>query len=139
MGDRVGPDVERIVILGFVDPDAPQYDRRVVPVLQHHLFHVLTGDVLPGFVSDMLPARDLGKDQESQLVAGVDEGLGLRIMGSPDDRAAELFLEDPGVFPLQGVADGISDVRIALVSVETSHNDSFAVEIESVRLEADRP
>ena len=46
--------------------------------------------------------------------------------------------QDTGIFPLQGIADGISDVRIALVSVETSHDDSFAVEIESVRLEADR-
>ena len=75
MGDRVCARVELIVVLRLVDAHAPEDDGWMVAILQDHLLDVLTGDVLPGRISDMLPAGDLGKDQKSQFIAGIAEGL----------------------------------------------------------------
>ena len=88
MSNAVCLGVEFIVILRLVDPHAPQNDRRMVTVLQYHFFGMFAGNLLPGFIAYMLPARDLGKYQQAQFITGIDEGLCLRIMGSPHRIAA---------------------------------------------------
>ena len=100
MGLRIGFDVEIVVIGAFVDAHTPEDDGGMIPVLQHHLPGVLNGLLLPVFVTDMLPAGDLRKHQQSQTVTLVDKMLALGIVGGPDDDTAQLLLQDPGILPL---------------------------------------
>ena len=111
----------------------------MIAVLKHHLLHLPAGDVLPRAVSYMLPARYLGEDQKTHFVAGVDEGLGLRIVGGPDRVASELLLEDPGVFYLKAVRNCITDVGVALMPVQSAHEGLSAVQVETVCFETGSP
>src|SRR3954451_21390889 len=55
---RSGARIEIVIVLRFVDADAPQYDRRTVPVAANHAAHIVNGHLLPAFVADMLPPWD---------------------------------------------------------------------------------
>ena len=101
MGQLVGAAVEFVVIHRLVDPDAPEDDGGVVPVLGHHLLDVADGQALPGASADVLPARDLREDQEADLVAPVHKMLGLRVMGGPDGVEPSSFFRIR-VQPLRG-------------------------------------
>ena len=83
-----------MIVFGFVDAYSPQDDRRMVPVATNHAPNVIDGDVLPGLVPDVLPARDLFQDQKADFVAGVKEMARLRIMRSTGDVALELVPQD---------------------------------------------
>ena len=50
----------------------------MVPVATDHAPHIVDGDLLPGFVSDVLPARDLFQNQKAEFVAGIKEMTRLR-------------------------------------------------------------
>ena len=63
--------------------DAPKNYRRMIAVLPDHLFYVLFDLLLPLLSSQMLPAGDLREHQEPHTVAGLNEVVALRIMGSP--------------------------------------------------------
>ena len=73
VGQGVGAGVEVVVVARLVDAHAPENDGRVVPVAADHAADVVDGDVLPGKIADVLPAGNLFEDQESDLVAGVEE------------------------------------------------------------------
>jgi hypothetical protein len=135
MGNPVRFRIEGIVVLRLVDADAPQKDRRMIPVLQDHFPEVRAGSLLPFFIADVLPAGELREDQKADLVAAVDERLGLRIMRGTDGIAAELVFQDIGIFPLQAVRHGIADVGIGLMTVEAAQADLLSVQIKAVRPE----
>ena len=61
MGCRVGKLIHRIIILRFVDPHTPHKNRRMIAVLCHHILSILYSLRFPGFIADVLPARNLCK------------------------------------------------------------------------------
>ena len=117
----VGARVEGVVVLALVDPHAPEHDRGMVAVLRHHLAHVLHGLVDPLLVADMLPAGDLGKDQQTAAVALVDEEAALRIVGGAHGGELQLLGEDARVLALQAFGRGVADIGPALMAVEPAH------------------
>ena len=87
---RVRARIERVVVAAFVDAHAPEDDARVVAVLLHHLLGVAHGLLLPLVAADVLPAGDLREDEQTQLVAPVDEVRALRIVARAHGVEAEL-------------------------------------------------
>jgi hypothetical protein len=62
--DLVGPGVEAFVVERLVDPHAPEHDRGVVAVADHHGLDATAGQVLPGAVADVLPSGHLLKHEQ---------------------------------------------------------------------------
>ncbi len=137
MGQIVGAAVENVVVLALVDAYAPEHDTGVIAVLEDHLPHVLHRLILPGLVADVLPAGNLGEDQQAQLVAGVDKMLTLRIMGGAHGVAGQLLLQDTRILKLQVRGGGVADVGIALVPVQAPQEALLPVEVEAVGLKFD--
>ena len=80
VGECVGAQVKVVVIRGLVDTNAPEDDRWVVPVAADHAADVIDGGLLPWFGAGVLPARNLFKEEKTDLVAAVEEVTRLRIM-----------------------------------------------------------
>ena len=68
----------------------------MVPIAANHAAHVVDGDVLPGFVADVLPARDFLEHEQPDFVAGIKKMPRLRVVGRPDNIAFEVVREVPG-------------------------------------------
>ena len=132
MGQGVGADIHFVAVLALVDPHAPQYDAGMVTVLQHHLPGVFHGLILPAIIADVLPAGDLGEDDQTKPVAFVDEILALGIVGGTHRHTAQLLFENAGILPLQALRCGVTHVREALVTVKATQESLFAVEIKTV-------
>ena len=92
----------------------------MVAVLDDHLPGILNRLLFPVAVAKVLPAGNLCKDQQTQSVACVNKGMGLRIMAGSDRIDTKLLLEDSCVFHLQRVRYRIAAVRIALMAVESA-------------------
>ena len=118
VGRRIGPLVEFVIVRGFIDADAPEDDGGVVPVLGHHLRHIIYSDVLPGSVPDMLPARDFREDEKTPPVTLADEVLGLGIVGCTHCVKSQFFFQNIGVVALHGFRHGVAGIRIGLVAVQ---------------------
>ena len=73
MGFLICADIELVAVNGFIDPYAPEDYRRMVPVLRDHFARVDDSLFFPGFITDILPARDLRKYEKSDLIASVYE------------------------------------------------------------------
>src|SRR3954452_22155793 len=100
MSKRVGSSVEIVVITGFINAHAPQYDGGVIPVAANHSIDVVDRNVLPGFVPDMLPSGDLFQHQQAYLVTRIQKVTRLRVMRGPDNVALELVPQDLGIASL---------------------------------------
>ncbi len=96
----VGARVEVVVVARLVDAHSPEDDGGMVPVAANHAADVVDGHLLPFLVADMLPAGNLFKHQQADLVATIEEVAGLRIVGSADDIAMELLAQDVGILTL---------------------------------------
>src|ERR1035438_1706398 len=81
----------------------------MVPVASYHAAHVVDGDLLPGFVPDVLPARDFLQHEKADFVAGVKKMTRLRIMRGANDVAPELFTQDLRVAALSASRHGLPD------------------------------
>ena len=90
--DFVGALVKLVAVDRLVDPDAPQDYRRMVSVLAHHLARVYNSLIFPAVITDILPARDLGKDHETELIAAIDKVMRLRVVRGPDCVKSEFVL-----------------------------------------------
>ncbi len=88
VGQRIGADVEVVIVLRLVDAHAPQNDGGMVPVAADHAAHVVDGDQLPRFVADVLPAGNFLQHQQANLVAGIEKVARLRIVRGPHDIAS---------------------------------------------------
>ena len=138
-GQGIGPGVEAVIVPALVDPDAPEDDAGMVAVLQDHVLHVLQRLIDPQRIADVLPAGDLGEDQDASAVAFVQEVVALGIMGGAHRVAAQLLLKDPGILPLEALGGGVAHVGVALMAVQTSEEGLLAVEVEAVGTEFDGP
>ena len=135
-GHRVGAGVEVVVVLRLVDAHAPDDDGGVVPVALDHAAHVLHRLVLPGLAADVLPARNLFKHQQADLVAAVQKVGGLRVVRGAHQVALEHVFHDVGVFGLGALAHGVAHVGVALVAVEATDFDRLAIEEKALGGEA---
>ena len=135
MGDFVGAGIEGIVVHALVDAHTPQDDAGVIAVLQEHLLQHLAGGVLPVVVPDVLPARQFSEHQQTPPVALVQKILALGVVAGAHGGAMQLLLQNAGILPLQAFRCGVTDVRVALVSVQTPQKGLFAVEVETIRPE----
>ena len=72
----------------------------MVPVATDHAPDIVDGDLLPGLVPNVLPARDLFQNEKADFVAGVKKMARLGIMRGADDVAPEFFTEDVRVAAL---------------------------------------
>ena len=128
----VGLRVEGVIVLALIDAHTPQHDAGVVPVLEHHLPHILQGGVLPDFVADVLPAGDLREHQQPHLVAAVDKVLALRVVAGADHVEPQAELQVVGLVPLHARRSGVADVGPALVPVEPPKVHPLPVEEEAL-------
>ena len=104
MRQRVRSGIKFVTVHALVNADAPEHDRRMAAILQDHLARVLNRLVPPfGGIADMLPAGDLRKYKQSQLVAGIEERVRLRIMRSPHRVHMQLVLQNMRVRALQRI------------------------------------
>ena len=67
---------------GFIRCYAPADDRRMISVPENQLCKICFKILFPLVISHMLPARRLDKYQETDLIAALQEGRILRIMGT---------------------------------------------------------
>ena len=109
-----------MIILAFVDANAPDDDGRMVPVAGDHAPDILDAFVLPAFAADMLPARHFLKNQKPQFVATVEEVVGLRIVRGAHHVELEFALKDFRVALLRRLAQSIADIGEGLVAVEAA-------------------
>ena len=132
----VGAGVEVVIVARLVNAHAPQDDGGVVPVAANHTADVVHGDVLPGRIADVLPAGNLLEDQQTDLVAGVEEVARLRVVRGAHDIAVKVLAQDDGVAALHASGHGLSDPGESLMAVEAAQLDDGAVEREALRREA---
>ena len=130
--ELVGAGVERGVVGGLVEPGPPDDDRRVVAVADDHLPDIAVGQRLPGVVAEVAPPRSLFPGQQPELVAGVVEGLGLRVVRAAHHVAVELASHDLDVPGLHPGGHGAPGEREELVPVGAEQLDPAAVQVEPV-------
>ena len=104
----------------------------MVAVLEHHVPGVAAGHVLPVLAADVLPAGHLGEHQQAQLVAGVQEVVGLGVMAGAHRVALELVLENLRVVALDRGGHGVAHIGVALVPVQAPDFQLLPVEEEAV-------
>ena len=136
MRQGVGAGIEVVVVAGLVDAHAPQDDGGVIPVAANHAADVIDGDVLPGKIADVLPAGNLFQNQKTDLVAGVEEVAGLRVVRGADDIAMQVLAQDQSVLALHACGHGLADPWECLMAIKAAQLDDCAVEREALRCEA---
>jgi hypothetical protein len=104
----------------------------MVPVAPDHPADVVNRQFLPLLVSDMLPSGNFLQGEQSYFVACVEEMTRLRIVGSANDIALELFAKYLGIATLTTPGHCLADEGESLVSVETAKLDYFAVQCEAM-------
>jgi hypothetical protein len=133
---RIGTGIEVMIVARLVDAHAPQNDRGVIPVAPDHAAHVVHRDVLPGFVANVLPARNFLEHQQPNFIAGIQKMPRLRIVRGAHNVAVEFLRRicasrrctRPGIAcPTQGKR---------LVPIQSAQLDHLAVERETLRREA---
>ncbi len=132
VGEGVSADIEIVVVARFVDAHAPEDDAGMIPIAADHAADVVDGDELPRLVADVLPAGNFLEDEETHLVAGVEEMAGLRIVRSAHDVAMEFVPEDARIAALGAAGHGLADEGEGLMAVEAAELDDFAVQLKAM-------
>ena len=132
MRQRVGARVEIVVVPRLVDAHAPQDDGGMIPVAADHAADIVDGDILPGFIADVLPAGNLFQHQQADFVAGIEEVARLRIVRGANDVALELVAQDLRVAALHAAGHGLAHPGKGLMTIESAQLDDLAVEFEAV-------
>src|SRR5205814_1605563 len=105
----------------------------MIPVAANHAGDVVDRDQLPGFVADVVPARNLFEDEKAHFVAGIEEMTGLWIVRSAYDVAVEAVSQDAGIATLRAAGHGLADEGKRLMAVEAAELDDCAIELEADR------
>ena len=132
VGQRIGADVEVVIVFRLVDAHAPQDDGRMVPVAANHAAHVVDRYQLPRLVADVLPAGNFLQHQQSDFVAGIEKVARLRIVRGAHDIALELVAQNVRVAALGAAGHRLADKGKGLMTVQPAQLDHFAVEFEAV-------
>src|SRR6266702_1772403 len=136
VGRAVGAGVELMIVRGFIDPDAPEHDRRMIPVTADHAPDVVDRQILPRGISYVLPTGYFLQNEQAQLIARLQEMPRLRIVRRAHDVALELLAEDFGIPTLYATRHRRSHEREVLMAVEASQLYDPPVELEAAFSEA---
>ena len=139
MRQGVRPRVKVMIVPGFVDAHTPQNDRRMVPVAPDHPGDVVDRKLLPSLIADVLPSGDLFQNEQTHLVAGVEEMTRLRVVGGADDIALELFPKYLGIATLTTPRHCLAREWERLVPVEAAKLDYFTVQLKAMISETGLP
>src|SRR5580704_13863320 len=104
----------------------------MIPVAADHAGDVIDRDLLPRLVPNVLPARDLFENQQTQFVAGIEEVAGLRIMGCSDDVAPQILAQDARIAALRAARHRLADERKCLMAVKAAQLNDPAIQLEAV-------
>src|SRR5215467_7932292 len=120
MSQGIGPGVEIVVVLRFIDSYAPENDRRMVAIATDHPAHVVDGKLLPGFVPNMLPARNLFQDEKTDFIAVVERMPRLWVVRGTDDVAFELVAQDLCIAALDAARHRLTDQWESLMAIKAA-------------------
>src|SRR5580698_837043 len=132
MGQGIRTGVEVAVVLGFVDADSPENDRRMIPIAANHAENIVYRNILPRSVADVLPARYFFQDEKAKFVACIQEMPRLRIVRSAHHVAFEIVTKDLRIAPLHASRHGLAHKGEGLMAVEPAQLDDLAVQLEAV-------
>src|SRR3977135_2735644 len=104
----------------------------MVPVTPDHPADVVNRKLLPALVADVLPSRNFLQNEQAYFVARVEEMTRLRVVGSTNDIALELFSKYLGIATLTACRHRLAHEWESLVPVTTAKLDYFAVQFEAV-------
>ena len=93
----IGLGIEVMIVLRFIDANAPDNDRGMVPVALYHTADILDRLRLPGGAANVLPARDLFEHEQTNAVAMVEEVSGLWVVRGAHDIALQHPLHQFGI------------------------------------------
>src|ERR1700746_1788592 len=132
MGERVGANVEIVIVLRLIDGDAPQHNTRTIQVAADHAADIVDCQQFPGFVADVLPSGNFFKDEQADFVAGIEKMPRLRVMRRPYDIALEIVAEDVSVAALGPSGHGLADPGERLMAIESAQLDDFAIQLKTM-------
>jgi len=89
----------------------------MIPVAANHPPYSVHGDVLPGHVANVLPARDLLQNQETDLIARIEKVAGLRVVRGTHDIAMEILAQNERIAALHAGGHGLADPWECLMAV----------------------
>jgi hypothetical protein len=124
--------VEVVIVSGLIDSHPPKNDGGMIPVAADHTANVVNGNILPGLITDMLPAGDLFQHEKAHFVASVKKMARLGIVRSANDVALEFVTQDIGVPALHATGHRLTDPGKGLVAIQPSQLDDLAVELEAM-------
>ena len=104
----------------------------MVPVTPDHPADVVNRELLPALVADVLPSRNFLQNEQAYFVARVEEMTRLRVVGSTNDIALELFPKYLGIATLTACWHRLANEWESLVAVEAAKLDYSAVQFEAV-------
>src|SRR5208283_895133 len=104
----------------------------MVPVATDHAPDIVDGDLLPRFVTNVLPTGDFLEHEQAQFVAGVEKVTRLRIMRSADNVALELSAQNLRIAALGAAGHRLPDEGKRLVTVQSAELDDLAIQLEAV-------
>ena len=90
MGDGICLFIQLVTVRPFVDAHAPEDHTGVVTVAFDHVRHVFQAVLAPFALSGELPARHLGKHEQADFIAAIEEVRGIRVVRRARKVAAEL-------------------------------------------------
>ena len=90
----------------------------------------------PACVTQVSPSGRLFPDHQAELVARVEERLGLRIVRAAHDVAVEIAAQDFGLVPHHTRRHGEPHVRVHFVPIQPEQVDALAVEEKAILFEA---
>ncbi len=111
----------------------------MIPVAPDHPADVVDRKLSPSLIADVLPSGDFFQNEQTSLVAGVEEMTRLWIMGGADDIALELFPKYLGIATLTTPRHCLAHEWEGLVPVEAAKLDYFAVQLKAMISEMGLP
>src|SRR5208282_1205257 len=124
----IGTRIEIVIVQRFIDPDAPQHNGRMVPVSTNHSAYIVDRHLLPLLIAYMLPARDLLKHQQPDLVAAIEKVARLRIVRSSHDVTVKILAKDIRILALNACWHSLPDKRKRLMPVEATQLDDLSIQ-----------
>src|SRR5579883_1152889 len=134
--DLLSAAIQYRIVMGLVDPHTPDDHARMVAVPAHHLAHIPHHQILPGIVTEILPAGRFFPYHETELVAGIEEGLRLRVMRTTHHIAMQFAAKDFSIAAQDTGRHSTPDIRIEFMAIETEQFEPAAVQEKAVDFKA---
>src|SRR5258707_13203930 len=104
----------------------------MIPIAPNHATHIIDRELLPCFISNVLPSWYFLENQQPKFIAGVEEVPRLRIVRCAHDIAMKLIAENVSIAPLRSPGHCLADKWKCLVTIESAELDDFAVQLEAM-------